>query len=101
MHQPVMICPTANARDPRFKHSEFHVTKIFGQCFQQQHTKGLFFEVRSRKKLVRDAQQKRKSSLLSDRPANLTCSFPQRRRAPAMRFDLVFEEPLDAYGVLA
>src|SRR5580700_5927995 len=100
MHQRIVIRPTADPRQPRFKQSELILSKLTRQVLKQKHRKDFLLKILSREKFVSRPQQEGKSEFLENCPSAFHRCPAQISRIPSVRFNLFLEEPLHARRML-
>jgi hypothetical protein len=99
VNQSIVICPTADAPDPRFEQCEMLSIKTCGRSFQQENRNDLVFEGLAREELVRNLRQVIEPSFFAYRAPETERQPAQVGRVPAMRFYFFFKEPLHAFGM--
>lgn len=99
MHQPIVIGPTADAGEPRFKQFEFSVAKLRVEFLQQEDCGDFFFQNQAIEEMIGDLDEKIEPALFSKFSSKADGRAAQVGCIPAMRFDFIFEKPLHAGGV--
>jgi hypothetical protein len=101
VHQSIMIGPTADAVEPRFKKLEFGIATLRSQILEEENARNLLFQYRAGEQLIRHLHQKVELVLTQDFFAATSYRASQVRRIPSVRLDLFFEEPLHSRRVLS
>ena len=99
MHQSVMIGPTADAVKPCLEPLEVGIAKLAIEFLQQEHGGYLFFQHGAREKTIGNLDQEIEPVFFPYFPTRADSGTAQVCRIPAMRFNLIFEEPSNARGV--
>ena len=101
MHEPIMIGPTADAVRARLSNSLNSRSPQLSVRFSSKKTPAIFSSsTRAGEELIRDLHQKLEIVLPQNFFPAAPYRSPQGGRIPAMRFDFVFEEPLNAGRML-
>src|SRR3984957_19378282 len=95
-----MVGPTADSVEPRLEQFELVVPELGIEFLQEERGGYFFFQHRSGKKLIGNVHEEIESELFSNLPPETSRRPAQVGGVPAMRLDLIFEEPLHAGGVL-
>src|SRR5580692_1443673 len=100
MYEGVVISPTADEVEPVLEESELGVAKLAVEFLQQEYGDYLFFQHGAGEKTIGNLDQEIEPAFFPYFSAKTDGGTAQVCRIPAVRFDLVFEEPLHAGGVL-
>ena len=93
VHKSIVIGPARDPIQPGFEQSKLGVAELICQLFQQENCEDFFFENTSSEELVCDPDEEIQSELFSNPLTEADGHAAQLGRIPAVRLDLVFEEP--------
>ena len=99
MNQSIMVAPAPYPRKPRCQTPELRLAELAGAAFKQEYAENLFFEKCSCKEMLGNIEHCCGSIPLLEFPPCLASRPPESARVPAMRFDFLFEKPLDSAGM--
>lgn len=95
-----MVGPTADAFEPGLKQFELVVAELGIEPLQQEHSGDFLFQHGPGKKFVRNLYNEIESELFPNLAPETSRCPAQVGRVPAVRFDLILEEPLHTCGML-